>query len=150
MGIRSHTYVIEKCKVVDKEQKVKELKRTICKMYKQFDGYPEGYGKDLAEFLVSKKLVNGISGDPQTCFNGAGCLAAWIVAHFKTEAGGYYMTTPDRSGGVDYSYDIIVNMGNYHDGNFSITLIVRRYKERKPLFEGTPEDFLNVYLPSRI
>lgn len=61
-------------------------------MYRQFDGYLEGHGKDLADFLSGFKLVNGISGDePPKFANGMGCLAAQVVAHFKNEPGGIYI-----------------------------------------------------------
>ena len=33
----------------------------IVNMYRQFDGYPEGHGQELAEFLCSGKLVEGYS-----------------------------------------------------------------------------------------
>jgi len=54
-------------------------------MYRQFDGYLSGHGKELAEFLGSGKIVNGINssqGDGRV-FNGADDLAAQLVAWFK-------------------------------------------------------------------
>jgi hypothetical protein len=32
-------------------------------MYRQFDGYPSGHGQELAEFLLSGEMVNGIKID---------------------------------------------------------------------------------------
>lgn len=73
----------------------KEDGQTLCSIYQQWDGYPTGVGLELAEFLKSKELVNGISGDRSTVFNGAGCLVAQYIAKHKTEAGSFYITKPD-------------------------------------------------------
>ncbi len=78
----------------------------IC-LYRQFDGYPSGHGKELADFLKSGKLVNGLPLEPKMrMFNGMGCLAAQVVAHFKGEdAGGFYLYPPDtRNVGEEYVY----------------------------------------------
>jgi hypothetical protein len=57
----------------------------ICVMYRQFDGYLEGHGKDLLEFLQGRKVVNGISlGSREKASNGMACLAASLIANFKT------------------------------------------------------------------
>jgi len=54
-------------------------------MYRQWDGYLEGHGKALASFLAPFKVGNGITDYSPNVkqANGAGCLAAQIVAHFK-------------------------------------------------------------------
>lgn len=53
--------------------------------YKQYDGYPEGHGKLLAEFLSGFKIVNGFSGNEGAKgANGMGCLAAQVLAEFKS------------------------------------------------------------------
>ncbi|WP_196300473.1 hypothetical protein, partial [Streptococcus pneumoniae] len=83
----------------------------VC-MYRQFDGYPSGHGKELAEFLTGIKMVNGISRDDekQRIANGAGCLAAQIVEHFKREngAGGIYLMPFDVDAGQEYIYKVKV------------------------------------------
>ena len=76
---------------------------TFCSVYQQFDGYPDGVGLDLANFLKSKKLVNGISGDGSKVFNGAGCLIAQYIAAHKSKAGGLYITTPEDNN-EEYNY----------------------------------------------
>jgi hypothetical protein len=63
-------------------------------LYRQYDGYPEGHGAELAEFLEGKRLVNGMSGDESKIFNGMGCLAASVVAHFKDGPGSFYLYPP--------------------------------------------------------
>lgn len=52
-------------------------------MYRQYDGYPSGHGQELADYLKTFRITNGISGDPINTANGMACLAAQIVAHFK-------------------------------------------------------------------
>ena len=44
MGTRSLTFVYED-------------KTPILNMYRQFDGYPSGHGQELADFLLSGKMV---------------------------------------------------------------------------------------------
>lgn len=39
---------------------IKEDGTDLVCFYKQYDGYPDGYGKELVEFLKSGTLVNGI------------------------------------------------------------------------------------------
>lgn len=68
-----------------------EDKEVILNMYSQFDGYPDGLGRSLIEFLKKIKMVNGISfNEERKVANGMGCLAAQLVIEFKKEAGGYY------------------------------------------------------------
>ena len=62
MGTRSLTFVYD------------EQGNKIINLYRQFDGYPTGHGQELAEFLNNQKM-----------YNGAGDLAALLVAHFKKE-----------------------------------------------------------------
>ena len=83
MGTRSLTRVFETYN--DNGKKYTEKLLTL---YRQFDGYPRGMGLDLANFLTSGKVVNGISGQAERVFNGAGCLAAQLVSELKKGAGG--------------------------------------------------------------
>ena len=66
----------------------------VAEFYQQFDGYPEGWGQKLYEFLAGFTVVNGLSGRPTKVANGAGCLAAQVIAEFKERAGGLYMQAP--------------------------------------------------------
>ena len=99
MGTRSLTFVYDN-------------KEPMINMYRQFDGYPSGHGSELAEFLNSfDAIVNGIPvGDKRRLANGMGCLAAQLIANFKTEVGGFYIypvTTEDC--GQDYEYHVYEN-----------------------------------------
>jgi hypothetical protein len=78
-------------------------------MYRQFDGYPSGHGSELATFLNSfDAIVNGISvGDNRKIANGMGCLAAQLIAHFKIDAGGFYIYPVTANDcGQDYEYHV--------------------------------------------
>lgn len=99
MGTRSLTFVYDN-------------KEPMINMYRQFDGYPSGHGSELAEFLNSfDAIVNGIPvGDKRRLANGMGCLAAQLIANFKTEVGGFYIypvTAEDC--GQDYEYHVYEN-----------------------------------------
>lgn len=132
MGTRSTTKFI-----IDVEGE-KETK-TVCGIYRQYDGYPTGHGSDLAEFLNRGVLVNGIRfGADKLQFNGMGCLAAQVVAHLKDGSGGIYLRHPDDYK-ESYHYDVIAK---YNDSNEPTGIIFKCYAYDKLLFEGTPEKFL--------
>lgn len=88
-----------------------EIGREIGVLYRQMDGYPEGHGEELRKFVGSRIIVNGLSGGPWNedngVANGMGCLFAQIVAHFKTEAGMFYLYPPGtRDYGEEYIYTV--------------------------------------------
>jgi hypothetical protein len=60
-------------------------------IYRQCDGYPEGIGRELAEFLNGFTIVNGLGGQKGKIANGAGCLAAQLIKHFKGGPGNVYI-----------------------------------------------------------
>ena len=81
----------------------------IVNMYRQFDGYPSGHGAELSEFLSSfDAVVNGIPFDEKRKLaNGMGCLAAQMIAHFKTSVGGFYIyPVTYKDCGQEYEYHI--------------------------------------------
>ena len=103
--------------------------KAILNLYRQFDGYPEGHGLELAKFLAGKQLVNGMSGDTSMVFNGMGCLAAGLVAHFKQSAGGFYIhAVTDTDCWQDYEYHV-----------YTDRVVVKGYNS-KVIFNGTWED----------
>ena len=79
MGTRSLTIMFD------------ENDKEIAVLYRQFDGYPSGHGKELCDFLTGFKVVNGIDSTQGKVANGGGCLAAQIIAFFKREVGGFYL-----------------------------------------------------------
>ena len=92
-----------------------ELDNKIIELYSQYDGYPDGLGRDLKEFVASREMVNGIGANRQV-FNGIHCFAAQLISHFKDEAGGYYLYPPTKNYknkgkywdkyGAEYYYEI--------------------------------------------
>lgn len=106
MGTRSLTVIVDKSwdKTVE-----------LCVIYRQFDGYPSGHGKELKEFLQGMKIINGIRLDERGPFaNGMPCLAAQLIAHFKKEAkGGFYLHQAGlRGAGSEYTYIISGKFGD--------------------------------------
>ena len=89
-----------------------DTNRVLMNMYRQCDGYPSGIGTELYEFLKDIRMVNGISmDDGDKIANGAGCLAAQIVSHFKDGPGGVYLLPPSsRDCGQDYEYHITADL----------------------------------------
>ena len=144
MSTRSLTRVIE---TWNDEKTNKLKKQTLVCMYRQMDGYPSGMGSDLVEFLNSGKIVNGISlAETERVFNGMGCLAAQMVAHFKDGAGDYYLY-PTNVGKVwqEYEYEII----QHENEPIQLKVIEVGYindkgkycKGKKTLYFGSPKGF---------
>ncbi len=146
MGTRSLTTVIETYR---DEKKEKQVKIKLVKMYRQYDGYPSGHGTELADFLNSGKVVNGIGSrdEKQILFNGAGCLAAQMIAHFKDGAGGIYIEPiTAKHCGQEYEYEVIVD---FDTKEVTMKCIEVGYidskgdykRGKRVLFEGKPADF---------
>lgn len=130
MGTRSLTRVFD------------EGDRQIVCMYRQFDGYPSGHGKELFEFLDGMVVVNGMTpGDNRKIANGAGCLAAQMVAHFKTEPGGIYLyPTNITDAGQDFEYHVKVKDGNWMNSE-SGGVEIKCVSYGSELFSGSVADF---------
>lgn len=110
MGTRSLTYV----HTGHKAQKGKIL----CVMYRQFDGYPSGHGRELSNFLVDRKLLNGIGAENHNKLsNGIGNMAVQMIQYFMNmhhpagDAGSFYLQTPKFGLDCwqDYEYHIYPN-----------------------------------------
>ena len=118
MGTRSLTFVYDGDKA-------------IINMYRQFDGYPSGHGAELAEFLISGEMVNGFSDKNAKQFNGMGCLAASMIAHFKNSVGGFYIhAVTDTDCFQDYEYHV-----------FEDKVVVKNPTE--VIFSGSWKEFLS-------
>ena len=140
MGTRSLTFIKEK---TDKEYSIN--------MYKQYDGYPSGYGLDLAEYLNKFTIVNGFSmSDERKIANGVSCLIAQLVSNFKQDVGGIYIyPTKDTDCGQDYEYHISVDDDS---GEIEIEVKESGYviddkyiDEAKTIFKGSPTEFIKKY-----
>lgn len=111
-------------------------------MYRQFDGYPSGHGAELFEFLDGMQIINGISDQRAgEAANGAGCLAAQMVGHFKKQIGGVYIYPVDAIDcGQDYTYHVTVTEKSWgSEATPGIAIKVESYSATP--FEGNVEDF---------
>jgi hypothetical protein len=132
MGTRSLTFVYDG-------------ETPLINMYRQFDGYPTGHGAELADFLAGGKLVNGLTSRTEPVFNGMGCLAAQMIAHFKQTPGGFYIhPVTDTECGQDYEYHIYnkndelrIAITNRGCNFFGLT----QSDTNERIFEGNLEEF---------
>ncbi len=117
--------------------KEKENDKDYCTIYKQFDGYPEGLGAELLEYVTNKSVVNGFSSEHKfhKAFNGIGDFCASLVAYFKTDIGDFYIEKSDaRNMGEEFIYTIIVKVGQ------PIKLICHDVYEKKSFEMTTSEN----------
>lgn len=106
MSTRSLTYFYD-CKIGGG-------KKPFSCMYAQYEGKFLGqqYCIQLADFLMSSTLANGLPAvdNVNKIFNGMGCLAAQVVAHFKKCPGAFYLVATDlEKCGQEYEYHIFSN-----------------------------------------
>lgn len=101
----------------------KGSKRPLVVFYQQFDGYPSSVGYDLANFLKTITLVNGISSVHENIriANGIECLAAQFCKEFKTKAGGFYITDIKEED-QEWNYNVYVSCDE--KDNYDIEIIV--------------------------
>ena len=75
----------------------------LVSIYQQYDGYFEGVGKELQDFLSGFTIVNGIGRNtPEKAANGMGCLAAQLVSHLKNGIGGTYIVPVGQEESYNY------------------------------------------------
>lgn len=131
MGTRSLTFVYE----TYKQKNGKEKHTPIIKLYRQYDGYMEGHGLELAEFLAPFTIVNGLGAKTDKVANGMGCLAAQMVAHFKDGPGQFYLYPPVL--GVDNWQEY-----EYHVYKDKVVVTSIGSNNDTTVFEGTWAEFL--------
>ena len=120
----------------------------VVRVRKHFDGYIDGLGHILAEWLIPMKLINGICNVEQyehDYANGIGCLAAKWIADVKTKTGDIYLDCGCEAD-EDYNYEVILEPRCLsYDGTPAdecITVEVRLYGDSEPIFKGTPSELL--------
>lgn len=140
MGTRSKTSFIEK-----RGEKLTHL----VSVYQQYDGYIEGVGHEIAEYILSKKICNGIKlgRDTSNLANGFTCLIAQFIRDFKKDVGGLYITTEDNI--QEYNYDVVFDSDLYYGNSFNEELETNEYFKVKvidwneqTIFEGTLKELL--------
>ncbi len=108
MGTRSITHIYE----MDSD-------KVVCSFYRHWDGYPEGHGKDLENWLKDKTLTNGIGPghDKNTTYNRAGTMAVKLMNHIQDISGCEVIATGSDGCWVDYTYHVF-----YKNGKFEIEI----------------------------
>lgn len=127
MGTRSLTHMVEDNEI-------------LVTIYRQYDGYLNGHGMDLAEFLNDISIVNGISGTTNKIANGMGCLSAQILAHLKKEPGNIYVYPPNsKDCWEEFTYYIYNN--KIGEG------VRMRVEDSRgsTIFDGTPRQLIKKY-----
>ena len=143
MGTRSLTRVIPRQKGLSYSEGHQHVEKSVINMYRQYDGYPDGHGVDLAEFLDDFNVVNGLGiPRPPKVANGTGCLAAQLVQHFKDGPGSIYLEALKGEPGdswEEYIYTIYPKEGE------PTFVSIYDVWEKECIFVGTAEDLLNKY-----
>ena len=115
---------------------IKDGKKTIASIYRQYDGYPTGMGKDIKTLLNDGdvRVQNGFSSSDviPKHFNGLRCLGAYLIGALKTDKiGGIYLT--DSKDRQEYNYFLSLD-------NSDIAMKVTNY-ENKVIFKGLLSEF---------
>jgi hypothetical protein len=119
---------------------VKDGKKTIATIYRQYDGYPSGIGEDIKRILNNGEveILNGYSGSSRipSQFNGMGCLAAFLVGELKQKAIGnvYLFAANTKDVGEDFVYTLSDKKGELY-------IKVQDVYSKKILFSGLLKDF---------
>ena len=74
----------------------KDNGRTICSLYRHYDGQQNSHGLELA--MILDGILKGKH-------NGSGCIIAQVIAAFKKEAYNFYMVAPGSHYGM-YQYTV--------------------------------------------
>lgn len=114
-------------------------------IYQQYDGYLEGVGKELCEWLENKIIVNGFSlFDKRDIANGVGCLVAQFISDKKNGVGNFYIYPIGESKDYcDYNYTVIIDETYSERKLKDITTIEVDSWGRKPFFKGTIQELLD-------
>lgn len=119
---------------------IKDGKKTIATIYRQYDGYPTGMGEDIKEILNNGEveILNGYCGSYKipAQFNGIGCLAAYLVGELKEQKIGnvYLFAANSKDCGEEYVYTISEKKGRVY-------IKVQDIWNKAILFNGALKDF---------
>ncbi len=120
---------------------IKDSKKTIATIYRQYDGYPTGMGDDIKEILNNGmvNILNGFGNHqvPQH-FNGMGCLAAYLIGELKNKKIGnvYIYPANSKDVGEDFTYTISEDLGI-----LNLKVVENSYDGNKTLFKGALINF---------
>jgi hypothetical protein len=119
---------------------IKDGKKTIATIYRQYDGYPTGMGEDIKRVLNGGEVIilNGYGGSCKipAQFNGMGCLAAFLVGELKEQKIGnvYLFAANTKDVGEEFIYTLSVKNGTVYLKCFDVW-------NKNILFSGPLKDF---------
>ena len=116
-----------------------DLDKIHVQKYHHWDGYPQGLGVKLANFLDGYDVTNGLStGYQGPVANGMGCLAAQTVSYLKDEPGNVYLRKPIEKDWEDYEYFVWVK------DHAELWISIFNYNS-ECIFVGEPDKLLTKY-----
>jgi hypothetical protein len=119
---------------------IKDGRKTIATIYRQYDGYPSGIGEDIKRILNGGEVevLNGYNGSTKVPaqFNGIGCLAAFLIGELKERKIGnvYLMAANSKDCGEDFTYTLSMKGKN-------LCLKVEVVWNKEILFDGPLSQF---------
>lgn len=108
-------------------QLIEQGQGALIAFYRHYDGYPAGHGAELLAFLSSFGKA-----PHQRKASGAGCLAAQMIAHFKSSRYGKQIIMLSPSEGFDMDEDWTYQV--YVSGEMEISVTV--WEKDSDVFEG--------------
>ena len=144
MSTRAIIRVAEREEGVSFSEQTEKIRTQI---YHHYDGYPEGLGCKLAEFLCDFRVLNGL---PINYFedvkvaNGMGCLSAQLVAGLKEEPGHVYIDYPGQD---RFDIEYIYYIWGAEDKDIWISIFTgpHNVKDDKCIFVGTPQKLIEKF-----
>lgn len=128
MGTRSTTKIYEEYN--------DGTKGFLLGMYIQYDGYTDGVGQQLKDFIKKCVIVNGFGSfkpeDKLVC-NGVGCFALQLVNELKDGTGGTYATM--ESDEQEYNYEITFKMNAEKNAYSEIEFVCKDEPEFNQIFK---------------
>ena len=119
MGTRSKTSFIKK---------IGDNRVHLVSIYQQYDGYIEGVGYDIANYILDKTIVNGFGlRDNSNKANGFDCLIAQFIRDFKKDIGGLYITTENDI--QEYNYNVIFDEDKFYNNDYFTDVNTNDYFE---------------------
>lgn len=139
MSTRSLTKVIQQYNYKDEKNKRQKSESVLTNIYRHHDGYLEGHGKDLAEFLKDIHFGNATPGEKSHITKDTGCLAAQLVAYLKKKLPGDIFLYPidAKDCWQVYEYNIRVD-----EDKLTIQMEIYDVNQKKIIFKGTSAELL--------
>ena len=144
MGTRSLTRVIPRQEGLSFSEGHEHVDKSVVNIYRQYDGYPDGLGLELAGFLSEFTVVNGLGADSykSRVANGYGCLAAQLVEFLKDGPGNVYLELLGGDAGdhwEQYIYTLYPKEGE------PTYISIYDVYAKECIFVGTPQSLQTKY-----